>query len=405
MSRTCLLYVLPLCLIAATPALSAETLKEWIADGKPIINLNTRYENVGQAGFAKDAHALTLRARLGYETANYKGFGLLFDFDFIRGIDGLDHNSTINGKTAFPIIADPEGEELNQLKLTYNGIDGVVASVGRQRIVLDNARFIGNVGWRQNEQTFDTIHAVYTPVKGVSVSYGYLDKIHRIFGDDNPQGNWESDSHIVHASYTGINNLTLTGYGYILDFASSPINSNATYGIRASGSLPAGGVTIGYTGEYAHQTDHGQNPVDYKADYYLISASLGAKGLTGSVTLETLTGNGSIGFATPLATLHLFQGWADVFLTTPANGIEDWYGQLSYNFSAFPALKGLAATIVYHDFSSENGGGSLGEEIDAQISYKISSAVTATLKHAHYNGPTGGPASRNKTWVQLIYNY
>ena len=46
--------------------------------------------------------------------------------------------------------------------------------------------------------------------------------------------------------------------------------------------------------------------------------------------IEYLEGNGTIGFSTPLATLHKFQGFADVFLTTPASGITDAYGKLGY---------------------------------------------------------------------------
>jgi len=57
-------------------------------------------------------------------------------------------------------------------------------------------------------------------------------------------------------------------------------------------------------------------------------------GLTGLVGYEVLEGNGAIGFATPLATLHAFNGWADMFLTTPANGLKDLYFRASY---ALPA--------------------------------------------------------------------
>lgn len=53
-------------------------------------------------------------------------------------------------------MADPECTEANQAYLqmklgTFTGI------AGRQRVILDNARFIGNVGWRQNEQTYDAV--------------------------------------------------------------------------------------------------------------------------------------------------------------------------------------------------------------------------------------------------------
>ena len=48
---------------------------------------------------------------------------------------------------------------------------------------------------------------------------------------------------------------------------------------------------------------------------------------------------------TPLATLHAFNGWADMFLTTPANGLQDLYFRASYtlpmDFIEFRSLTGI----------------------------------------------------------------
>ena len=66
-----------------------------------------------------------------------------------------DYNSTTNGKTTYPAVADPETYEINRLQLTNTRIPMTTVTLGRQRIVLDDQRFVGNVGWRQNEQTFD----------------------------------------------------------------------------------------------------------------------------------------------------------------------------------------------------------------------------------------------------------
>src|SRR3546814_3293516 len=71
-------------------------------------------------------------------------------------------------------------------------------------------------------------------------------------------------------------------------------------------------------------------------------------------------GNGVVAFQTPLATLHAFNGWADRFLSTPGNGLEDIYvgvggkhGQ--WNWQA-----------LWHDFSADRGGADYGTELDAQ---------------------------------------
>ena len=407
MSRTCLLTTTAIVsLIAAgtAPALAADTISSAIAEGKPIINIVARYEHVNQDGFENDASAPLIRARLGYQSGSFKGFSALFDFDLIRTTKDATFNSTINGKTAYPVVADPSGEELNQLKLSYMGPAKTKVDLGRQRIILDNARFIGNVGWRLNEQTYDALFITNQTIPDLTIQYGYFEKIHRIFGKDSPVGTWASDSHILHAAYTGLKGTTVSAYAYILDLTPATL-STATYGIRAAGKLSTNGLTFSYAGEYAHQTDHAANPNDVSLDYYLISGGAGAKGLTGSLSYEVLGGDGTVGFSTPLATLHAFQGWADVFLTTPASGITDLYGQLSYNFAAFKAIKGVSASVIYHDFNADTGSADLGSEWDAVLNFKISSKLSALLKYADYKGPTEGPASRQKTWVALTYNY
>jgi hypothetical protein len=89
-------------------------------------------------------------------------------------------------------------------------------------------------------------------------------------------------------------------------------------------------VTGKLTGEVAHQTNYANNPLSISLNYWLGEGSVTYKGLTGLIGYEVLEGNGTIGFATPLATLHAFNGWADMFLTTPANGLKDFYLKAAY---------------------------------------------------------------------------
>src|SRR3546814_12023345 len=57
---------------------------------------------------------------------------------------------------------------------------------------------------------------------------------------------------------------------------------------------------------------------------------------------------GVFAFQTPLATLHKFQGWADLFLTTPSAGVRDLNFTLTKKFPAIPVLQALSAPIAYH---------------------------------------------------------
>ena len=100
-------------------AMAQPALTDAIAAGRPVIDLRARYENVDDASKTPTVgEAATLRARLGYETGAWNGFSVQGDFDQIWLIAG-HYNSTRNGKTNYPVIADPAMTALNRLELTY----------------------------------------------------------------------------------------------------------------------------------------------------------------------------------------------------------------------------------------------------------------------------------------------
>ena len=370
----------------------------------PILEARLRYETVDQDGFAEDADALTARLRFGFETPTYNGFSFLADGEMIVPLVD-DYNSTTNGHTQFPVVADPDGLELNRAHLTYSSDMGK-AVIGRQRIILDNARFVGNVGWRQNEQTYDAALGSLTIVPDLTVTYAYVDKVQRIFGNESAVGEFDSESHLVNAKYTGIPGLAVSGYGYYVDLEEAPAASTQTYGVRAVYRFkPVNDVNVALTGEFANQADYGDNPGDVDLNYYLISAGLKTNGFDASAAYEVLEGDGSAGFSTPLATLHKFQGWADVFLGTPATGIEDMYGRLGYTSGAVGPFKKIIGAVIYHDFEAEQTGAPLGDEIDVLLKAVVNKKLSVTAKYASYDGPTGGPASRDKFWLQVDWKY
>ena len=149
-------------LLASSAAQADTTITDAIAAGRAVIDLRARYENVDDASKTPMVgEAGMFRARLGYETGAWNGLSLQGDFDQIWLIGG-NYNSTRNGKTTYPIIADPTMTALNRLQLTYAPDYDTKFVVGRQRILVGNMRFIGNSGWRQQEQTFDALSAVNT---------------------------------------------------------------------------------------------------------------------------------------------------------------------------------------------------------------------------------------------------
>jgi len=117
-------------------------------------NLRLRYENVKEDDVPRDpANATTLRLRLGYLTPEANNLQGYIEYDGNLALQE-QYNSGGNGKTQYSKVVDPQESELNQLWVSYNGLADTDITVGRQRILLDDQRFIGPVDWRQLDQTF-----------------------------------------------------------------------------------------------------------------------------------------------------------------------------------------------------------------------------------------------------------
>lgn len=100
------------------------------------------------------------------------------------------------------------------------------------------------------------------------------------------------------------------------------------------------------------------------------------------------------------------QGYADVFLVTPANGIVDTYGTLAYETKLDDAgpLTGFMAAATYHDFEADRGGASFGSEIDLEVMGRFGPHWSARVKFADYDGD-GAFADRQKLWLTVEFTY
>ena len=369
------------------------------AEVKPIFDTRLRYESVEQDGLADTAGAMTLRGRLGFETGKVLDTALLAEGEFVRPIIE-DYNSTTNGNSDFPIVADPRSSEVNRLQLVNTSLPLTTVTLGRQRIVLDDHRFVGNVGWRQNEQTFDAIRIVNKSVEHLTVDLTYLDQVNRVYGHDSPQGRYYGDSVLANASYEmAPGKLTAFAYRVAIDpIAGVPgavRDASETFGLRFAGVRPVNAVKLSYIASYATQQETASNPLSFDLDYYLgeLNAAYGPYSVGAGI--EVLEGNGTKGFTTPLATLHKFQGWADKFLATPVNGIDDRY------VTAGVTRNLLAVVGSYHRYTAEHGSMDYGSEVDLQAQAKWQ-RVTGALKYANY-AADGLMTDTNKWWLQVEY--
>lgn len=366
------------------------------------LNMRLRGETVDQAGAANEAQALTLRTRFGLLGNLSENFSFLLEGEnIVHLVD--DFNDTVNGRAGYPVIADPEATELNRAQIRWSHPDGFSATLGRQRIILGDSRFVGNVGFRQNEQTFDAAVFSLQPSDGVSITYAYLNQVHRIFGDDHPAGNLDLNAHAFWATHEA-GPGTLTGFAFLADVEDAAAISHSTYGVNWTGHFGGDGEpSWRYMVEYSHQSDYADNPLSF--DLSMLRAEIGVSqnGMDARLGVEQLEGDGTVGFMTPLATLHKFQGWADAFLVTPSDGIRDIYLQLGYNFTDAPIGEALSTRVVFHDFESESGGADLGSEFGFLVTNRLTEHVGLEFKAAFFNGGDAGPADRDRLWFGMTY--
>ena len=372
---------------------------EAFSEIKPIVDLRLRSESVNQSGLSEDASALTLRGRLGFESGEAWGFKLLAEAELLWPLKD-DYNDTINDKTQFPVVADPEAYEVNRLQLVNSSIPDTILVLGRQRISYDDQRFIDNVAWRQNEQTFDALRVSNKSVRGLTIDLVYLNQVNRVVGGDSPVGRYTGDNYLANVSYdTPVGRFT--GFAYLLDFQEAATDSTSTYGARYTAQREISGVRLAGFITYADQQDRANNPLDYSNEYLAGELAGTVKGWTATAGIEVLGGDGVRGFSTPLATLHKFQGWADKFLTTPVDGIDDRYLALGYAKKPLGLFDSLSASVVYHEFRSERLSLEYGSEVDILLLARWR-RFTGLLKYADYRADAFATDTK-KFWIQLEF--
>lgn len=371
--------IVPFTLMFLPPALSADSLKEAVSQGKPVLNIRYRLESVDQDGFNEDALASTLRTRLGFQTAALRGWSALLEFEDITVIGDTNYNDTINGEGRYPVVADPKGTEVNRAQLSYSRGEHKWV-LGRQRIVLGNHRFVGNVGWRQNEQTFDALHYRFKGFKKTKLSAYYLENANRIFGENHPSaGDIRLQSFLAQADFRVLPSGDLAVFAYFFDNDTAPNTSHYDLGARFHGSFKLTGTfALVHDISFVKQGSFRDGADFIDAGYYSIGLGPRWGAFTVTANLEVLEGDGIYGFSTPFATLHAFNGWADQFLSTPPNGLTDLFLNATYKAG------GWNAVVQFHRFEPDESGPDYGDEIGLSLGRKIRDHWLLGAKLADY---------------------
>jgi len=390
----------------------AKNFSQAIKNGTAHLSFRYRFESVEQDNSLQDASASTLKTRLNFTTQTSHGIQAFIEVDDVSVIGADSYNDTHFHNTQYSVVADPEGTDVNQVWLRFSGLKKNIITFGRQRINFDNQRFFGGVGWRQNEQTYDALMVSNTSLTNISARYVYMYNVNRIFGpgDGAQLADFGTDSHLINVSFEGWSVGKFDVYAYLMDVEDAHAFATETYGVRfnANHKLSEKNKLL-FAAELATQEDYGgySDQTSFEANYYTLSGSLKSNTFTTTLGYEVLEGNSVAGgesFRTPFATLHKFNGWADQFLGTPAAGLEDMYVNVSSK------LGGFKITLVYHDFSSEDGSDEYGSELDFSVSHSLHKNASVLLKYADYNADGEassvlGKVDTQKVWLMLTMKF
>lgn len=399
-------------MIAAAPlALSAAAACAQDIDVRPLIDTRLRLEHAEQEGLPLNADAVTFRIRAGGE-AKLGRWSALVEGEATAILNGAFNDGT-NGRVQYPLVPDPANLELNRAQLRYTGGQGLAVTAGRQRIELADQRFVGSVTFRQNEQTFDAVRAQWGKPDGLMLDLSYVGRVRTINGRNGAGARPRSiggDTIFALASHPSPIG-TLSAFYIRADLDEAAVQgfrlSSRSIGLRLTGNAPiASDTRLAWIVSAAQQQDAGRNPNAYAARYALAEASLTHSGLTVNAGHERLgadDGRPYTSFQFPLASPFRFNGWAAKFVTTPPDGLADWYGGAAYGWKQVAGLDSVTLNATYHHFDSDRAARRYGDELDLGIVARRG-RTQASVRYADYRA-NGFGADTKRLFVTLEWVY
>lgn len=379
------------------------SLGDALEKGKVKAVLRYRFESVSDDAAAESAEASTLRLALSYETQAWKRLAALVQFENVTDLGLGDQHANggaaglNNGVQGRPVIADPEITQVNQALLRF-ATARTTLEAGRFEMDLGNERFVGSVGWRQNHQSLDGGRIEQRFGSRGLASYAYLIGVNRVGGDRK-----SLSGHLVRGQFEANPDLKFHTTALYLDYdeLTDAGLSSFTLAGGVTGRHGLGAWNLLYDGEVGWQTDAGENPRRVDAPYLRGELGLQRGRITGRAGLEILGGSREAdrgAFATPLATLHIWNGWADKFLTTPPAGIQDAWLSLAATFDA------LRLTAVWHDFRAEAGDAHYGAEWDLLAAYELPWMQQLAVKAGLYDADAFARDTA-KVWLYTSWGF
>jgi len=386
-------------------AIAADSIADALKEGDTVVSLRLRYENVDvddeNTATQDGSDAITLKTRLTYTSGDFNGLGMTLELDDVTSAKSVNYPDKVNSGENGPAIVDPEGTGVNQVYLSYKVADTTV-KYGRQRILLDNQRFVGGVGFRQNEQTYDAVSVSNNSVKNLTLFAAHIYNVDGITG-----GNADHDTNLLNVGYkTPVGKVSAYYYDVEDETKNTGVDTGTaskTVGARFSGNAKAGKVKFLYTAELAKQSE-GDNSDSYDTNYNHLMGGISVAGVTAKIGRESLGADNGITFRTPLATKHKFQGWTDTLLGHGPNGIDDTYVTVGTK------VAGVKLSAVYHKLEANDGdvdGDEFGTEKGFVAATKLDNGIGLSLKYADFSkgDDSIGKNDTKKLWLTSTYKF
>ena len=373
--------------------------------GSVWLELRPRWNHIEESNLPEAAEGGTVRVLAGWRSGPWNGLRV--------AIEGIHANhwgeKRFNDDPAdipispYPLLPDPRHTGVNRAYVEVIGIDGLVARLGRQRVALDNQRWLSDNDFRQIPQLFDGASLEYSGLPATRLTAGYYGQVRSTSGETD-----DLRLAVLNAAWNPMPDHALGAFAYFHDqpntapFTGLADESYRVYGVRAEGVAARwGAVELPYVVEAARQRPYAGGDARIDARYWRVGAGLATAQWTLRGDYEVRGSNdGAYGLQIPLTDFYAFNGWTLKWFSAPREGLRD--GWLTARWAIGPVtLYGEA-----HRFDSDFGDLDFGRELDAGITWSILPNALLRLQHARYDSGSGRdyPEIR-KTWLTFTFTY
>jgi len=352
----------------------------------------------------------TMRTRLGVKATVDSDTSGFIQIQDVRTWGGANPTKAPPSITQTGTSVSANGLDIHQAYIDLKNVldTGVSLKIGRQEMVFDEHRLIGNIGWIQQGQTFDAVRGGFSLSDDLNLTAFAAKTVanftHPTLGNTvNTLATSESNFLGARLNYSLGGKDRITPYFY---HALNPTRTGASFNGAFTPVAPLA-QRLDYVGVYilkhidrfrirfdgAYQFGNISNTVDTRAYMLTINASTNvaiAKGANVMLWFDYLSGDDGTdptkakNFITPYATNHAYYGFMDNYLNIPTQGLLD----AAVKVWVKPTKK-LKIKVDAHWFRSAkdtlvNTSKDLGQEIDVTGIYPLAKNTKLVLGYSHY---------------------